>query len=68
VQTDTLLDPRRRQLCSRNNADRLAQQMCEGTALPFAVVRTDCRLQPYRVVRATETSPLDAVELEVVAL
>jgi hypothetical protein len=68
VQTETILDPRRRQLCSRNNADRLAQQMCENTALPFAVVRTACRLQPYRVVRSGETSPHDAIELEVVAL
>lgn len=68
MQTDTILDPRRQQLCSRNNADRLAQQMCEETAQPFAVVRTTCRLQPYRVVRAAEASPRDAVELEVVAL
>lgn len=68
MQTETTLDPRRRQLCSRNNADRLAQQMCEDTALPFAVVRTDCRLQPHRVVRAAEMNPLDAIELEVVAL
>jgi hypothetical protein len=68
VQTDIILDPRRRQLCSRNNADRLAEQMCEDTALPFAVVRTGCRLQPYRVVRAAETSSQDAIELEVVAL
>jgi hypothetical protein len=68
VQTETILDPRRRLLCSRSNADRLAQQMCDDTTLPFAVVRTGCRLQPYRVVRAAETSPLDAVELEVVVL
>ncbi|WP_036505483.1 hypothetical protein [Novosphingobium sp. AP12] len=68
MQTDIILDRRRRQLCSRNNADRLAQQMCEETALPFAVVRTTCRLQPYRVVRAAETTAQDAVELEVVAL
>lgn len=68
MQTQHPLDPRRRLLCSRNNADRLAQQMCQESAIPFAVVRTDCRLQPYRVVRATETSPQDAIELEVVAL
>ncbi|WP_103727519.1 hypothetical protein [Novosphingobium sp. HII-3] len=68
MQTQPALDARRRLLCSRANADRLAHQMCEDTALPFAVVRTACRLQPYRVVRATETSPQDAVELEVVAV
>ncbi|MFC0205026.1 hypothetical protein [Novosphingobium soli] len=62
------LDPRRRQLCSRSHADRLAQQMCEDTTMPFAVIRTHCPMQPYRVVRAAETAPDDAVELEVVAL
>lgn len=68
MQNEHSLDPRRRQLCSRTNADRLAQQMCEITAQPFSVVRTECRLQPYRVVRTDETSPDDAIELEVIAL
>ncbi|MGE4404384.1 hypothetical protein [Pseudomonas sp.] len=68
METQPDLDPRRKLLCSRMNADRLALQMCEDTALPFAVVRTDCRLQPYRVVRTAETSPQDAIELEVAVL
>ena len=66
--TDPDFDPRRRLLCSRSNADRIAQKLCEETTLPFAVVRTDFNLQPYRVVRVAETTSQDTIELEVMTL
>lgn len=58
----------RERLCSRGNADRIAQRLCEETTDAFAVVRTQCTLQPYRVKRVIETEEGDAIELEVVAL
>ena len=58
----------RERLCSRVHADRLAQQLCEDTNDAFAVVRTNCVLQPYRVKRTVETNEADHIELEVVAL
>ncbi|GFE77801.1 hypothetical protein [Novosphingobium sp. TCA1] len=61
-------DSRRRLLCSRSNADRLAEQMCMETAMPYAVVRTTCALQPYRVVRAQEARQGDDIEHRVIAL
>jgi hypothetical protein len=66
--TDPDFDPRRRTLCSRSNADRIAQKMCEETAVPFAVVRTDFALQPYRVVKVADTTSHDTIELEVMTL
>lgn len=68
MSTHLTLDPRRAILCSRINAERLAGLMCEMTAIPHAVVRTTCPLQPYRVVRVTEARKDDAVEHAVVAL
>ena len=61
------LSARRWQLCGRANADRLAQRMCETAEIGFAVVRTKCRLQPYKVVRSEEGDPHN-IELEVVVL
>lgn len=61
------LSPRRWQLCGRTNADRLAQRLCEVEEAGFAVVRTTCPLQPYKVVPSEEGNPAD-VELEVVIL
>jgi hypothetical protein len=61
------LSPRRWQLCGRHNADRLAQRMCETIERGFAVVRTGCSLQPYRVL-PREESRLEDVELEVILL
>lgn len=55
-------------LCSRINADRLAEQTCMETQLSYAVVRTTCILQPYRVVRAQEARIGDDVEHRVIAL
>lgn len=55
-------------LCNRINADRLAEQMCMETQLSYAVVRTTCTLQPYRVVRAQEARKGDDVEHRVIAL
>lgn len=61
------LDSRRWQLCGRANADRLAQRMCEMGETSYAVVRTRCTLQPYRVVPSAEGNPED-IELEVVVI
>ena len=61
------LSPLRRRLCGRDNADRVAERMCEDGFGPQAVVRTRCELQPYRVMPSEETTDED-VELEVVML
>ena len=58
----------RGRLCNRVNADRLAQRLCEETNDAFAVVRTNCLLQPYQVKRTVETDEDDHIELEMVAL
>lgn len=58
----------RERLCSRVNGDRLAQRLCEDTSDAFAVVRTDCLLQPYRVKRTVEADDSDQIELEIIAL
>lgn len=65
---NTALDRRRALLCSRSNADRLAERLCMQTAVPYAVVRTTCALQPYRVVRAQEARSADAIEHRFIAL
>ncbi|MGF7155981.1 hypothetical protein [Novosphingobium gossypii] len=62
------LDRRRALLCSRSNADRLAERMCVQTAIAHAVVRTTCALQPYRVVRAQEAGSGEAIEHHFIAL
>ncbi len=54
----------RQKLCSRAHADRVAFQLCEAAATPFAVVRTADTLQPYRVMPANE-APAHLTELEV---
>lgn len=56
------LDPRRNLLCSRENADRIAMNMCETTSRAYAVVRTTSRLQPYRVLLSCETDMSDTIE------
>jgi hypothetical protein len=48
--------PKRKTLCSRANADRVAYQLCDTTDDSVAVVRTGDELQPYRVV------PVDQAE------
>ena len=42
--------PKRKTLCSRANADRVAYRLCDSTDENVAVVRTGDELQPYRVV------------------
>jgi len=59
------LSPLRRQLCGRDHADRLALTLCETDGNGYAVVRTGCELQPYRVLPREEMSGED-VEHEVV--
>lgn len=42
--------PKRKTLCSRAHADRIAYQLCDTTDENVAVIRTGDELQPYRVV------------------
>lgn len=62
------LSPLRRRLCGRDNADLVAQRLCEEGNGPYSVVRTRCELQPYRVLPSDETTDDEEVELEVVML
>lgn len=61
------LDPRRAQLCGRDNAERLALRMSEETGKGHAVFRTGSSLQPLRVMLA-EFGTHDAMELQVIVL
>ncbi|MBN8847381.1 MULTISPECIES: hypothetical protein [unclassified Sphingomonas] len=58
---------RRARLCNRQNADRVAEQLCQATLRRVAVGRTTSRLQPYRVVDGP-TAEDGTVEMEVVVL
>lgn len=58
---------RRARLCNRQNADRVAEQLCQATLRRVAVVRTTSRLQPYRVVDSHAVDD-GTVELEIVVL
>jgi len=60
------LDPRRKLLCSRQNADNVAFAMHEATGDWLAVKRTDCPLQPYRVVPG-ELGHRSRVEMQIIA-
>lgn len=61
------LDPRRRQLCGRNNAERLALRLSEATGEDHAVVRSECPLQPLRVMPSHGHDPA-TFELQVILL
>ena len=61
------LDPRRRILCGRANAERVAIRMSAKTGTSHAVVRTDSKLQPFCVMPTGENPP-GAIELQVVVL
>lgn len=61
------LDPRRRVLCGRANAERVAIRMSPKTGKSHAVVRTDSKLQPFCVMPMGENPP-GAIELQVVVL
>lgn len=56
--------PKRKKLCSRAHADRVAYRLCHTTDENIAVVRTGNELQPYRVVPINEADEL-LTELEV---
>lgn len=56
--------PKRKTLCSRTHADRIALQLCESTDENVAVVRTGDEIQPYRVVPITQADKR-LTELEV---
>ena len=55
---------KRKTLCSRAHADRVAYQLCDTTDADVAVVRTGDAMQPYKVVAADE-APAHLTELEV---
>lgn len=58
---------RRARLCNRENADRVAEQLCQATLRPVSVLRTGSALQPYRVT--DDPAPDDGtVEMEVMIL
>lgn len=61
------LDPRRKILCSRQHADNVAFAMHEATGQWLAVERTDCPLQPYRVVPG-ELGRRSRVEMQIIAV
>lgn len=61
------LDPRRKLLCSRQNADNVAFAMHEATGEWLAVERTDDPLQPYRVVPG-EICSRERTEMQIVAV
>lgn len=59
------LSAKRFQLCSRENALRVASRLFNAEAHPVSIIRTGTLLQPYRV----STSPTrdDHVELQMVS-
>lgn len=59
------LSPKRRQLCSRENASRVASRLFDQRPGRIAVVRTANPLQPFRVCLAPTLG--DQVELEMVS-
>jgi hypothetical protein len=65
--TSTNLDPRRRVLCGRANAERVAIRMSAKTGKSHAVVRTHSKLQPFCGMPTGENPP-GAIELQVVVL
>ncbi|WP_159872798.1 hypothetical protein [Novosphingobium sp. 9U] len=60
----------RTQLCSRENADRVATRVCEETMSAVSVLRTDFPLQPFRVMASRDVAaPMTAmIEHELVIL
>lgn len=59
------LSPKRRQLCSRENASRVASRLFDLQPGRIAVVRTENPLQPFRVCLTPSVG--DEVELEMVS-
>lgn len=59
------LSPKRRQLCSRENASRVASRLFDQRPGRIAVVRTGDPLQPYRICFRPALG--DEVELEMVS-
>jgi hypothetical protein len=60
-----MISMKRWALCGRANAERLAAQMCEETAEDYSVVRTECPLQPIKVVPRDKAAQ-ENVEMEVI--
>ncbi|MDX3911144.1 MAG: hypothetical protein QHC67_15190 [Sphingobium sp.] len=65
VRPPEIISPKRRQLCSREHALRVAARIFDACAGPVSIVRTCDPLQPYRV--STSPDRRDTVELEMVS-
>jgi hypothetical protein len=65
--TSASLDLRRRVLCGRANAERVATRISAKTGKSHAVVRTGNMLQPFCVMPTGENPP-GAIELQVAVL
>lgn len=57
--------PKRFQLCSRENARRVASRLFYAENGPVSVIRTGALLQPYRV--STSPTREDHIELQMVS-
>ncbi len=62
---DEPISPKRRALCSRENAERIASRIFDQGFCPVSVIRTGDALQPFRV--STAPSQDDHVELQMVS-
>ena len=58
--------PKRKQLCSRSNAERVAARLFDANGRNMAIVRTYNPLQPFRVIPSAELAG-EHVELEMVS-
>ena len=69
VMTNTIdrlsLSPKRQQLCSRENAVRVAGRIFDDYPTKVSILHTGDPLQPFRV--STEPSSFDLVVMEMVA-
>ncbi len=61
--TGTTFSPRRGQLCSRENARRVAARMFEHKRRPVAVIRTGDPMKPFHVTDEEELNAHVEVEL-----
>lgn len=58
------MSAKRRILCSRENAQRVAARLFDVSMMPVSIIRTGNAFQPYRI--STAPADGDHVELEMV--
>lgn len=51
------LSPSRMKLCSRQNAQRVADRLFDEAGENIAVVRTSCDVQPYQAIPVSRLAP-----------